>query len=302
VAKRPLLAVLGPTASGKTAFSIALAKQVGGEIVNADSRQLYKHLNIGTAKATPEERQGITHHLLDVLDPKQDVTIAWYQEQATRVIDDILARGKVPILVGGSMLYVSAVVDGLQPLPPGDPALRARLEAEYDADDGKTLYGRLREADPEGAAAFHQNNKPYVVRAVEILETTGRTPSAAKITVAPGYDYLPFFLDWPREEIVKRIDTRTHQLLEGGWIEEVAELLQRGYRTQDPGMKSHGYREIAYAILKTDGSPVALAALAHNPDLYDAIASKTRQYAKRQVTWWKHDQRLHVIAMSNVSG
>ncbi len=184
-AKKPLIVVLGPTASGKTAFSIELAKHVaamGGsktvEILNADSRQLYRFLDIGTAKVTDQEKDGVPHHLLDMLAPEQEVTIAWYKEAAERAIAEIHARGNVPVLVGGSMLYISAVIDGLEPLA-SDPALRARLEGEYDADGGKALYARLQEIDPDTASAFHPNNKPYVIRAMEIFETTGEAPLTA---------------------------------------------------------------------------------------------------------------------------
>ncbi len=281
---KPLIVVLGPTASGKTGFSIELADHLKkAEILNGDSRQLYKFLNIGTAKITEEEKKGIPHHLFGVIDPHEDVTIAQYKEMATKVIDDCHARGVVPILVGGSMLYISAVVDGLDPLPPADPAIREKLEAEWDKDDGWTLYDKLVEIDPVTAKSFEKQNKRYVVRAMELYEMTGHKPSELKKTIPPPYDILQFGMYWPRETLTKRIDERTHQLLKSGWIEEVEGLLDKGYTVADPGMKSHGYREIMQWLSSEDRDPRALE---------DVIAAKTRQYAKRQMTWWEPDERI----------
>ena len=300
--KNPLIVVLGPTASGKTAFSIELAKHVAGmgvrnaEIVNADSRQLYRFLDIGTAKVTDQEKDGVPHHLLDMLDPEQEVTIAWYKEAAEHAIAEIHARGNVPILVGGSMLYISALIDGLEPLA-SDPALRARLEAEYDADGGKALYARLQEIDPETASAFHPNNKPYVIRAMEIFETTGEAPSQAKKQSSSPYDLLLFGMYWERKALTERIEGRTGLLLKGGWIEEIQKLRAMGYGPQTPAMKSHGYREILERIERVAGSEERVADLVHDPELIKAINAKTRQYAKRQVTWWKHDPRIYWISM-----
>src|SRR3989344_4307136 len=180
-AKRPLIVIVGPTSSGKTDFSIRVAEEVGNaEIVNADSRQLYRGMDIGTAKITRAEMHKIPHHLFDVLDPDEEVTIAWYKKEATRVIDEIHVGGKVPMLVGGSMLYISAIIDGLQPIEKADPALREKLTDEYEKDDGASLYARLQEVDPETASAIHQNNMPYVVRAMEIWEATGQKASSLK--------------------------------------------------------------------------------------------------------------------------
>ncbi|OGJ54066.1 hypothetical protein A3D11_00035 [Candidatus Peribacteria bacterium RIFCSPHIGHO2_02_FULL_49_16] len=264
---KPVIVVLGPTASGKTDFSIRLTQEtpithnlspITYEIINADSRQLYRHLNIGTAKITDEKRQRIIHHLFDVLDPKEEVTVAWYRKKAVQTIDDILARGNIPILVGGSMLYISAVTDG------------------------------------------------YVF--------SGR---GKKITKPIPYDLLVFGLHWPREELVKRIHERTAKLLrfpshvrvpppkgEGtkgrgslsayngsdtkSWIQEVESILQRGYTPSDPGMKSYGYREIAEWILKGKDSKTF-------PALEEEINKKTRQYAKRQMTWWRKNKRIYWI-------
>ncbi len=285
---KPVIAVLGPTCSGKTGFSLKLCDYLGGkaEVVNADSRQFYTGMDIGTAKITEEEKGSIPHHLFSVLDPKEQVTIAWYQEKANAVIAEIHARGNVPVLVGGSMLYISSVVDGLRPLPEADPELRKELEALYDQDDGWALYDELAAVDPETAKSFDKANKQYVVRAVELYRLTGFPPSQLKKTVPPDFQSLLLGLEWPRDELTKRIDARTPQLVNGGWITEVETLVERGYTDHDPGFKSHGYREIAQ-WLRSDEQ--------NKEQLIEVIAAKTRQYAKRQMTWWKEDDRIRWI-------
>lgn len=296
---QPLIVVLGPTASGKTNFSIDLAHFIreqqptgwmDAEIINADSRQLYRYMNIGTAKITEEEKRGIVHNLFDVLEPTEDVSIAWYKEKATEMIDDCHGRRVVPILVGGSMLYISAVVDGLDPLPPADPELRAKLEKEWDIDDGWTLYDKLVSIDPVTAKNFQAQNKRYVVRALELYEKTGVIPSLLKKTIPPPYQILQFGMHWPREFLTERINLRTKQMLDNGWISEVEGLLDRGFTARDFGMKSHGYKEIM-AWLQSDEQDKELLA--------ETIASKTRQYAKRQMTWWGDDDRIRWIDMKN---
>ncbi|TSC79602.1 MAG: tRNA dimethylallyltransferase [Candidatus Peregrinibacteria bacterium Gr01-1014_25] len=294
--RNPLIVILGPTASGKTAFSLRVCEQIrngshgwcGAEVVNADSRQLFRHLDIGTAKIAASEMQGIPHHLIDVRDPREPVSVGWYQEQATAAIDDILKRQSVPVLVGGSMLYISAIVDGLKPLPPADPALRKRLSGEYDRDGGASLLRRLASLDPESARAIDQRNKVYLVRAMELCESAGMPASRQKVTAQAPYDLLMLGMDWPRAELHHRINERTHQLFAAGWVEEVEGLLRRGYGADDPGMISHGYREIANAMVDGRWQMTAEDANA----LASAVAAKTRQYAKRQMTWWRNDARI----------
>lgn len=290
MSEKPLIVILGPTASGKTDFSIAVANYLkNAEIINADSRQLYRHLDIGTAKISQGERGNIPHHLLDVLDPKEEVTIAWYKDAAERAIEEIRARKGIPILVGGSMLYVSAVIDGLKPLPEASPELRARLEADYERRGGEALHAQLEELDPASAALIHPRNKPYVIRALEIFETTGKQPSAAKTSEPTSHDLLLLGLSVSRELLTQRILHRTKAMLEGGWISEVQALLLRGYSATDPAMKSHGYREIV-SHLKS-GVP-------RREELAELIAKKTRDYAKRQMTWWRGDPRIRWISVS----
>lgn len=294
-AARPLLVLVGPTASGKTDLSLSIAEGLraqgrGVEIINADSRQLYCHLDIGTGKIRPEEMRGIPHHLLNVLDPKEGVTAAWYKAEAERVIGEIHARGNIPFLVGGSMLYVSAVIDNLQFVKKADRALRERLEEEYDRDQGATLYRRLAAQDPETAVSFDRRNKPYVVRAMEILESIG-TPSGAKRKEASPYDLLLFGLAIPRAALVQKIDARVEQMFADGWLEEVRSLLARGYRTDDPGLQSVGYRDIVTFLERGEPSLERLK---------ESIKAQSRQYARRQMTWWRRDERIHWIVPSPV--
>jgi tRNA dimethylallyltransferase len=294
--QKPLIVVIGPTASGKTAFSLNIAEYLnnlknsgkwkGAEIINADSRQLYRHMNIGTAKITEEEKRGVVHHLIDEVDPNEEINIAWYKERAAKIIDDCHSRSIVPIFVGGSMLYISAIVDGLDPLPTAPPELRAKIEAAYDEDDGWALYDRLEKIDPVTASAFDKQNKHYVVRAMELWEMTGIAPSKLKKTIPPPYDILMFGMHWPRTELTERINMRAKQMLDAGWIEEVEGLIDRGYSAKDPGMKSHGYKEVIQWLSSEDRN---------KEELEKVIASKTRQYAKRQMTWWKDDERINWI-------
>lgn len=289
--EKPLIVVIGPTASGKTAFSLGLAKVLESfgktaEVVNADSRQFYRGFDIGTAKITQAEMQGVPHHLFDVLCPQEDCTISWYKQKAEHVISDIHARGNIPLLVGGSMLYTAALVDGLEPLPPVDPAIRERLGKEYDADGGKTLFARLTEIDPETASSFPMQNKVYVVRAMEIYEGTGKTKSSQKKSTPGAYDLLIFGMDIDKEVLASKISERTKLMFEQGWIDEVKKLREQGITIADPAMKSVGYREIAEALESGSIDTEKLAA---------TIDSGTRAYAKRHMTWWKCDPRVHWV-------
>lgn len=290
--RRPLIVFIGPTASGKTALSIKVASSlnnelaVTAEIINADSRQFYRFMDIGTAKIKPGEMNGIQHHLLSVLDPKDPCSIAWFQKEAAGIIEEIHGRGNIPILVGGSMLYISSIVDGLKPLP-SDPVLRKRLSEEYDMDQGVTLHRRLAQTDPLSAISIPRENKVYLLRALEIYEQTGKPKSAQKIRVVSPYDLLIFGMDVPREELNARINARTKLMMESGWIDEVRRLLDLGYAADDPGMRSIGYREIAAFLQDSEGDRIKLS---------ETIASKTRAYAKRHMTWWRRDTRIRWIS------
>ncbi len=307
--EKPLIVLLGPTASGKTNLSIAVAQHLQSlgktaEIVNADSRQCYRFLDIGTAKITSKEMQGIPHHLLDVLDPKEECTVSWYAKEAMTAIDAIHARGNVPMLVGGSMLYISAVIDGLQSMTASDPEVRSRLSKEYDVDEGVTLHARLRTVDPESALLIPRQNKVYLLRALEIFETTGKPKSAQKMLSSCPYDLLILGIEAEPDVLRARINERTAAMLRSGWINEVRSLLERGYTADDPGMKSHGYRDIVEMLgVETLRGSVSVNQSIETPhrgvstDLSEKIASQIRRYAKRQRTWWRGDERIQWITL-----
>jgi len=287
----PLIVILGPTACGKTDLSLEIAEHIAGqkkkaEIINADSRQLYRFLDIGTAKIDKANRRDIPHHLLDVLDPNQEVTMTWYKKEAERTIAEIQSRHGIPMLVGGSMLYISAVIDGLESPVGSDPEIRKRLEEEYDKDGGILLHQRLTDIDAKEALGIPRQNKMYLVRALEIAELTGAMPSSVKIKKGTDYQPLLLGIDWPRPVLLDRIKERTRLMLQAGWIEEVQSLLDKGYGPEAPAMKSHGYREIVAALRS--------GALDRDM-LVQAIEKKTRDYAKRQMTWWRGDKRIHWI-------
>jgi tRNA dimethylallyltransferase len=291
-APKPLVVVTGPTGSGKTGLSIELALALKGEgitaeIINADSRQCYKLMDIGTAKITETEMSGVPHHLFSVLDPKEPATIAWYQDVATAQIADCHARGVLPMLVGGSMLYLSSVIDGLKPLP-SDPALRAKLQKIYDQDEGVTLQKELMHLDPESGASVERRNAVYLIRAVEICRLTGKPASEVRTKSPSPYALVLFFLDLPVEVLDARIVARTRVLLDAGWVEEVESLRQRGYDVKDPGFVSHGYREILFRLKKGKN----VAEVKTDPSVIAQINTVTRQYAKRQRTWWRRDERV----------
>ncbi len=294
---RPLITIIGPTASGKTGLSLecslhlhdAFGRQA--EVINADSRQIYRWMEIGTAAITEDEMRGIPHHLFGILRPDEEITAGRYQSLARTVIDAIHKRGNIPVLVGGSMLYVSSIIDGLSFGPVSDPEVRKRLVGEFLEHDGASLYSRLQQLDPETAATIDRKNAPRLVRAVEICETSGKKKSdlfargqLGTGSSDSGYDSLILGVFPPRETLFRRINNRVETMIGNGWIEEVQSLMRSGYTEDDPGMKAAGYREIL-KYLKT-GKPELHA-------LIDDIASKTRRYAKRQISWWNGDMRIH---------
>lgn len=290
----PLIVILGPTASGKTDISIALAEHLGNaEIINTDSRQLFRAMNIGTAKITEAEKKGIPHHLLDIVEPNETVNASWYQKEARRLIDEIRARNHLPLLVGGSMLYISAVVDGLAFAEPASQELRAELMKLYDQDGGETLMRELQSMDPQSASGIPRENRHRLIRAVEVTRTTGSASASMRNKSSTGDDTLIIGITRDRDELKARIANRAKKMLASGWIEEVRSLKERGYKVTDPGMMSSGYPEIFEAL----SSPLTDEVL---QKLEEVITTKTSQYAKRQMTWWKRDSRIHWITLHSV--
>ena len=278
--KRPLIVLLGPTAVGKTALSLDLAQEFDGEIVSADSRLLYKGLDIGTAKPSPEERARVPHHVIDVTTPDRPLSLAEYLDLAHRAIDEIHRRGRIPFLVGGTGQYVWALVEGWKapPVPP-DEALRARLEEEARRKGPHALYERLRELDPDAAARIDPRNVRRIIRALEVIEHTGRPFSQQRSKEPPPYAVLLIGLTRPREELYRRIDERIERMIRAGLVDEVRRLLEAGYDPTLPALTGIGYRQIA-AYLRGE---VSLE------EAKQAMRKATRRYVRHQYNWFRLD-------------
>ncbi len=277
-AGRPLIALLGATAVGKTALSLQLAQLFDGEIVSADSRLIYRSMDIGTAKPTAAEQSLVPHHLVDLCMPDVPLTLAEYQRLAYAAIDDIHARGRVPFLVGGSSLYVRAVVEGLRiPEVPPNPQVRAELEAQLAAEGREALFRRLQELDPATAAVIDPLNPRRLLRALEIVLTTGQSKSELEGAQPPPYAILQVGLMRPRAELYERIDQRVVAMVEHGLVAETEALLAAGYAPTLPAMTSLGYREIA-AYLR--GEMTLEQAI-------ERIQIETHRFVRHQMTWFR---------------
>ncbi len=278
----PIVAVVGSTAVGKSDLALELAVRLGGEVVNTDAMQLYRGLDIGTAKLRPEERRGIPHHLLDVLEVTDRASVAVFQREARAVIADCRARGVVPVLVGGSALYTRAVLDRFE-FPGTDPVVRARWERELARAGAPALHVQLAEADPAAALAVLPSNGRRIVRALEVVELTGRPFSATlprKEHVDPRTVQLG--VDADRATLDDRVDRRVQRMWEAGLLDEVRELEARGLREGPTASRAIGYRE---ALEHLDGELTAEQARA-------ATALATRRFARRQESWFRKDERV----------
>jgi tRNA dimethylallyltransferase len=271
-----VVTVVGPTAAGKSALSIALAHEWGGEVVNADSMQLYRGMDIGTAKLTLSEREGVPHHLLDIWDVTEPAAVAEYQRLARAAIDDILARGRVPLLVGGSGLYVRAVLEDFE-FPGTDPAIRARLEDELAATGSGVLHTRLGERDPEAAARILPSNGRRIVRALEVIELTGRPFTASLPDPRPVYDAVQIGVDRETAELDERIALRVDLMWAAGLIDEVRGL--DGIRDGRTASRALGYQQ---ALGQIDG------VLSEEQAKADTVQG-TRRFVRRQRSWFRRD-------------
>jgi len=281
-----IIVITGPTATGKTTLGAALAKKADGEVVSADSMQVYKLMNIGTAKPTAEEMLGVPHHMLDLVPPWENYSAARYVEDASRCIDDILRRGKLPVLVGGTGLYIDSLLSGRDFIARGSPELRAELNAEYDETGGTVMLRKLAGFDPEGAAKLHENDKKRIVRAFEAYYTAGKSKSRhdrETKSLPARYDAVKYALNFSdREELYRRIDLRVDVMLAKGLMGEVRCLLEMGVPLDSTAMQAIGYKEIAVAI--RSGSDIAGAV--------EKIKMESRRYAKRQLTWLRRDETV----------
>jgi len=280
-----LVVITGPTASGKSTVAVRLALPLGAEIVNADSMQVYRGMDVGTAKPRPEERQAVPHHLLDVVEPDEEFNAALYRSHALRVLQDIRERGKVGFVVGGTGLYIKSLLGGLMACPQADPALRDRLCEEYDREGGEALHDRLRELDPESAGRIHPHDRVRVLRALEIISLSGKPLSAIARTHGFGersFRPLKFCLQMEREELYHRINERCLRMIEEGLVRETEELLGKGFTPRLKPLKSLGYRHMVRYL--QGGWDWRTAVREFQAD--------TRRYAKRQMTWFRADPEL----------
>jgi tRNA dimethylallyltransferase len=276
-----IVVVAGATATGKSDLALDLAERLGGEVVNADAMQLYRGMDIGTAKLPVARRRGIAHHQLDVLDVTDEASVAAYQRHARADLDAVRGRGRTPVLVGGSGLYVRAALDDLE-IPPTDPAVRARLAAELAAEGVEALRARLIEQDPVAAAAIEPNNGRRIVRALEVVEITGRPFSATMPTRRHLRPTVLLGLAAPRPTLDTRINARVTRMWADGLLSEVADLLARGLREGRTASTALGYRQ---AVDHLDGRLSAVAA-------QEQTAQATRRYARRQESWFRADPRV----------
>jgi len=276
--------ICGATATGKSDLAVALAQEIGAEIVNADSMQVYQGMDIGTAKLSHAERGGITHHLLDVLTVKQDSTVAWYQELARKTIDEIHSRGRDAIIVGGTGLYIKAIVDDLN-FPDTDPVVRSRLELEAIEQGPAALFQRLEKLDPAAALAIDRANTRRIIRALEVIEITGQ-PFTANLPREESSRYpaaFHFGLSQDRESLDIRVSNRVDSMWESGLITEVETLVGQGLRAGVTAQKALGYAQV---LLMLDG-------VLTSDQAREETKRVTRQYIRRQDTWFSRDSRLH---------
>ncbi len=283
-----LLCLLGPTAVGKTEIAIQLAQHLDAEIVSVDSRQIYRQMDVGTAKPTPQEQQAARHHLIDCVDISQPFSVADYQSLADATITDIQNRGKQVLLVGGAGLYFRAVVDGLFEGPAANPSIRKQLEQEASQQGVDVLHNRLRTCDPESADRIHPNNLIRVIRALEVYELTGIPMSEHQQqwqSENQRYPFNAFGLTLPRELLYHRIEQRVDIMLANGLITEVESLLTAGYSRETYALQSFGYREL---IEYLDGKCTYVEAIKQ-------LKQNTRRFAKRQLTWFRKDTRIEWV-------
>lgn len=291
-----IICIAGPTASGKTSLAVALAKALDGEVISCDSMQVYRYMDIGTAKPTEEEKQCIPHHMLDVADPGEDFSVSRYCEMAGPIIDDILARGKFAIVAGGTGLYMDALIRGNAFAPCPSTGMREKLEAQADAEGMQTMLDKLTSIDPQAAAKLHLADRKRILRALEVYYETGETITAHNLktqAIPPKYNALWFGLeDADRADLYSRIDRRVLDMVDAGLIDEINALLSRGISENATAMQAIGYKEF-------------LDALAGKCSMEDAVArvqQASRHYAKRQLTWFRRNSAMHWLIRQQGEG
>lgn len=290
--KNKLIAVAGPTASGKTALAVELAKKLDGEVVSCDSMQIYRHMNIGTAKPTEEEKCGVVHHMIDIIEPWESYSVAAYVENARGCIDDILKRGKIPILAGGTGLYMDSVLKNTSFTEfETDMDYRRQLQQMAETKGELAVHNMLKEKDPEAAEKIHPNNVKRVIRALEVCQATGKTFTQVNLESVreAAYDSLVFGLCWDREILYSRINKRVDIMMENGLADEVRQLTEMGLRSDHTAMQAIGYKEL---VQHFEGRLTLDEAV-------EKIKQESRRYAKRQMTWFRRNPEINWIMLQN---
>ncbi len=285
-----IIAIAGPTASGKTALSIAVAKHFGGEVVSCDSMQIYKRMDIGTAKPDEEEMSGIRHHMIDIIEPDENYNVVSFKKDAEAVIDEILERGKLPVLVGGTGLYMDSVLNNVGfTETKSDEAVRKELTELWEKMGSEYMHAELEKIDPESAEKIHPNNVRRVIRALEIYRTTGKTMTQVneESKREPKYDSLVFGLMWDREVLNERINRRVDIMMEKGLLDEVEELKASGLKRELTSMQAIGYKELFEYF---DG-------LVTLDEAVEKIKLESRRYAKRQMTWLRRNEKINWLML-----
>ncbi len=288
-----VIVITGPTASGKTEISIKLALKKDAEIVSADSRQIYKYMDIGTAKPTQEELQTVKHHCINIKEPDEFFNAGMYGKLSRKIVNDIFERKILPVVVGGSGLYVRALTDGIFEGEYRNATIRKKLKNQLNEKGHHELFSRLVEVDPESADRIHPHDSKRIIRALEVYELSGEPISSLQIRSTRKADFIPLFfgLHWPRKILYKRIEQRVDAMMDAGFVAEVENLLDRGYSPELNSLDSLGYREIiTYLKGKYDYSTMV-----------EEIKKNTRRFAKKQLTWFRKDSRITWIDMYECS-
>ena len=282
--KPKVIVICGPTASGKTALSIELAKKINGEIISSDSMQIYKYMDIGTAKTTQEEMQGIKHYLLDLVEPSQRYSVAEFKKDAEKAIEEILQKGKTPIIVGGTGLYVDSLIYGIEyQTIEFDEQYRKQLEERVEKEGLETLYNEAKKIDPQAIEKISLNDKKRILRILEIYKATGKNKTEQEIESRKNgvkYDYKVFAINMDREKLYERINKRVDIMIENGLIEEVEKLLEK-YKEFPTAMQGLGYKEVVEY----------LQGKVSEEEMIENIKRETRRYAKRQLTWFRKNKQ-----------
>lgn len=287
-AERPLIVILGPTASGKTAISLKIAKEIDGEIISTDSRQIYKEMEIGTEAILPKDQEGVPHHMLGIATPAKAISLAEYKDMALEIIDEIYSRNSIPMLVGGTGLYISAIAQDYDvPRIPPNEALRKKLQKEAKEKGNHFLHDKLKKLDPEKAETIHPNNTRYVIRAIEVIKGGG---AQIEKTQNPAFDTFMIGIQWDREKLYDRINMRADSQVKRGLLEEVKGLVENKYDENLPSMSSLGVKEIIPYI--KGEKPIE--------ECMEILKRNTRRYAKRQMTWFKRYDNVNWLTPEQV--